>query len=103
MVPPFNMQKFAEKLYKSKSWQKCRAGYIKSVGGLCERCLAQGKITPAVIVHHKIEITPENINNPMIALNWDNLQAVCRDCHAELHTNRVIRYKVDEMGRILTR
>ena len=97
------MKDFAEKLYKSKTWQKCRQGYIKSVGGLCEKCLEQGRYAPAVIVHHKIPITANNINDPNITLNWDNLQAVCRDCHTELHTNRTVRYKVDELGRITAR
>jgi 5-methylcytosine-specific restriction endonuclease McrA len=97
------MKDFAEKLYKSKAWQHCRKGYIKSVGGLCERCLTKGRFVPAVIVHHKIPVTANNIDDPTITLNWDNLQAVCRDCHAELHNDRVKRYKVDELGRIFSR
>ena len=97
------MKDFAKRFYKSKAWQQCRAAYIKSVGGLCERCLEQGRYTPATLVHHRIEITPNNINDPNITLNWGNLQAVCRDCHAEAHTNRVVRYTVDELGRISAR
>lgn len=97
------MKDFAKSFYKSKAWQQCRASYIKSVGGLCEKCLAQGRYTPATLVHHRIEITPNNINDPNITLNWGNLQAVCRDCHAELHTHKEIRYKVDELGRIYAR
>lgn len=58
---------------------------MKSRGGLCERCLARGVVTPAEIVHHKIHLTPENVHDPNIALSWDNLEAVCRKCHAELH------------------
>jgi len=40
---------------------------------------------PAELVHHKIELTPENIGNPKITLAHENLQAVCRECHAEIH------------------
>lgn len=97
------MKDFAKRFYKSKQWQQCRGAYIKSVGGLCERCLAQGRYTPATLVHHRTEITPTNINDPNITLNWNNLQAVCRDCHAELHTDRVMRYRVDELGRVYAR
>lgn len=97
------MKDFAKRFYKSKQWQQCRASYIKSVGGLCEKCLAQGRYTPATMVHHRIEITPNNINNPDITLNWNNLQALCRDCHAEIHTHRELRYKVDDLGRIFAR
>ena len=97
------MKDFAEKLYKSKTWQKCRQGYIKSVGGLCERCLEHGRYTPAEIVHHVVHIDASNINDPTVTLNWNNLQAVCRDCHKELHTNKVVRYHVDDLGRVTAR
>lgn len=97
------MKPFAEQFYKSKAWQDCRAAYLESVGGLCECCLAQGRYTPAEIVHHKIELTPENINAPKVTLNWDNLEAVCRECHAMRHGARQRRYKLDELGRATAR
>ena len=95
------MKPYAAAFYKSKQWEKCRAAYAASVGGLCERCAAAGRIRAGVIVHHKQHITPENINDPEVTLNWDNLELVCRDCHAELHTGRAVRYKVDDMGRVI--
>jgi len=36
-------------------------------------------------VHHLIELDPVNINNPEIALSFDNLELLCRECHAEVH------------------
>jgi len=95
-------REFAQRFYKSKRWQKCRAAYIKSVGGLCERCLAKGLIVPATMVHHKIYISPQNINDPNITLNFDNLEALCNDCHAAEHGN-MKRYEVDEFGRVKIR
>lgn len=95
------MKEYAESFYKSKEWKKCRAAYAKSVGNLCEICYAKGLIVPGVIVHHKIHITPENITNPSIALDWNNLQLVCRDCHAEIHARSSKRYKLDEFGRVI--
>ena len=76
---------FAAGFYKSKAWIGCRDGYIKSVNGLCERCLAKGQVVPGKIVHHKIYITPQNINDPDITLNWDNLELHCQDCHNQEH------------------
>ena len=38
-----------------------------------------------MIVHHLIELDPVNINNPEITLNFNNLELLCRDCHAEVH------------------
>lgn len=87
--------------YKTQAWQKCRNAYMEYRNGLCEVCLSKGIYKPAEIVHHKIHLTPENIKDPSVSLCWDNLQAVCRDCHAEIHGGR--RYKVDAQGHVYTR
>lgn len=96
------MQPWAESFYKSVAWRKCRAAYIKSVGGLCERCLKRGIYSSGVIVHHKIHLTPENIADPTISCCFDNLELLCRDCHAEEHSRLEKRYKFDEFGRCVT-
>lgn len=95
------MKEYAQSLYSSKAWQHTRETYKKKVGGLCELCWARGIIKPGEIVHHKIPISPENINDPEIALNFDNLQLVCRDCHAQIHDRKKRRYKLDDMGRVI--
>lgn len=71
---------YARKFYSSKRWRDCRNGYMASVHYICERC---GGL--AEICHHIEHITPENIHNDFITLNWDNLEACCRDCHAKEH------------------
>ena len=96
------LKKFANKFYKSKAWQQCRSAYAKSVGGLCQRCLTAGLVRPGEIVHHKVRLSPDNINDPAVTLSWDNLELLCRDCHAKAH-GAVKRYKVDEMGRVSVR
>ena len=94
------MKDFAQSFYKSKRWQSTRRAYLASVGGLCERCLKKGLYRPAVIVHHKVYIAPENINNPEITLNWANLEAVCRECHEDEHKGSNRRYTVNEDGTV---
>ena len=47
---------------------------------ICERC---GQ--PAKIVHHKKYITPFNISDPSITLDWNNLECLCQDCHNAEH------------------
>jgi len=94
------MKEYAKHFYKSQTWTKTRNSYAASVGHLCERCLKSGIYTPGAIVHHKIHITPENINNPSVTLDWNNLELVCRDCHAALHSNNK-RYRVDDLGRVI--
>ena len=99
-------REFARKFYKSKAWQQCRASYISKVHGLCERCQTKGKIKPGYIVHHKIYLTPKNINDPNITLNHSNLEYVCLDCHNDEHFDTsVTRDDVmfDEMGQIVQR
>lgn len=76
-----NMAKeFAKSFYNSKIWKECRESYISKVFGQCEIC---GE--PGYILHHKIELTPENINDPTITLNHSNLQYLCLDCHNKIH------------------
>ena len=58
---------------------------MKSQGYLCERCIKKGEIKPAVIVHHKIYLTPFNINDERVTLNPINLEALCKDCHNKEH------------------
>lgn len=55
---------------------------------------------PGVIVHHRIHLTPQNITNPMIVLNWNNLELLCRECHAKEH-GKEKRYTIDELGRVM--
>ena len=73
-------KEFAKKFYKSTAWIKCRNSYIKSVHGLCERCEK-----PGYIVHHKIHLNPNNINDSNVTLNHNNLEYLCLDCHNKHH------------------
>ena len=90
---------FAGNFYKTKAWQKVRTSYMKSVGGLCERCYAKGIIRHGDTVHHKIHLTPDNIHDPEITMGFDNLECLCRDCHAAEHKTEK-RYYVDAEGRV---
>ena len=82
---------FARKFYDSRAWRVCREGYAESKRHLCER-------------HHKTKLTPANITDPSITLNWDNLELLCKDCHLaehETHRERPTRWKTDEEGRVI--
>ena len=78
-----------DRFYKSKAWKKCRAAYIAEQGGLCERCLAKGLISPAEIVHHKEYLTEITVNDPEKSLNFKNLEALCMKCHNNEHFGAV--------------
>lgn len=51
------------------------------------------KAEPAKIVHHKIWLTPKNIHEQSITLCWDNLEALCQDCHNKEHHAKNVRAK----------
>ena len=92
-------REFAREFYNSQAWFKCAQAYKKYRRGLCENCLAKGIYTPGVIVHHVQHLTPVNISDPKIALDFGNLRLVCRDCHAEEHGGKK-RYSFGPGGKI---
>jgi 5-methylcytosine-specific restriction protein A len=47
---------------------------------LCEQCLAEGKTTPAIEVHHIRKVR----DSPELVYEWSNLMSVCRSCHIRL-------------------
>lgn len=73
-------KEFSHAFYYSAVWRRTRKAFIESKNRVCERC---GDV--AEIVHHKKHLSAKNMNNPEITLDWDNLQALCRNCHAEVH------------------
>ena len=77
------MREFARPFYTSGAWKLCRASYIASVHGLCERCGAGG-----FIVHHKTYLSEQNIHDPSVTLCHSNLELLCLDCHNEEHHGR---------------
>lgn len=100
------MKEYAKSFYSGFQWKQTRKAYAKSKHNLCERCMAKGLFVPGEIVHHKIHLTPANINDPDVAYSWDNLELVCYACHNEEHeaemrrTKVHSRFDVDEFGRV---
>lgn len=94
------MKDYAKGFYTSKAWRDTQKAYMLSKNYICERC---GR--PACIVHHKTYITPKNITDPNITLNWDNLEALCATCHQNEHfiTGQVTAKGVgfDEKGNLI--
>ena len=83
------MKDWARKFYKSQAWLKCRNAYIRKRvgidGGICEEC----KDDLGFIVHHKEQLTPENVSDPEISLNEANLEYVCKKCHDDFEGHGV--------------
>ena len=94
-------KEFAQAFYNSDAWRACREAYKRSVGGLCERCRRKGLIKAGDIVHHKVYLTPRNIKDPSVALNFKNLELVCIDCHNAEHVKKTRRYAFDKSGNLI--
>lgn len=98
-------REFARKFYNSKEWKKCRRSFISirqsTDGGMCEHCQKE----LGYIVDHITELTPENINDPDIILNHDNLQYLCLECHntKTFGRQKEQRYVFDDNGMIQPR
>ena len=105
------MQGFAAKFYASRAWHQCRASFIAQRiaidGGVCQRCGER----MGVIVHHTVQLTPENIEDPSIALNHERLEYLCLDCHNmepghfldQQGKGATARYRFDADGEIVPR
>lgn len=72
-------KQFAYKFYNSKAWRDVRKIALRRDLYTCAYCQRR-----AEEVHHIIELTPENINDPMITLNPDNLISLCHSCHDKI-------------------
>lgn len=77
------MQDFARPFYHSKAWKEVRKAALIRDGGMCQM---PGCNRPASVVHHKIRLTPYNIDNPSVTLSLENLISVCDECHAAIHS-----------------
>ena len=101
-----NKSQEIEAFYTSWKWRKCRKAFANSKGNLCERCLKRGIINAGskeqpLEVHHKEPITDENINNPNITLNWDNMELLCKQCHDEERKTKAKRWKIGPNGKVI--
>lgn len=78
-------QSWAMALYQSRRWRELRQALILERGLRCESC---GKLVahPSQLIgDHIQELTPDNVNDPAVALNPDNVRLTCEDCHNKKH------------------
>jgi 5-methylcytosine-specific restriction enzyme A len=72
-------KEWARQFYASKAWRDCRKEVLRRDMYTCAYCYAR-----AEEIHHVIPLTSENINDITIALNPDNLIALCHSCHDKI-------------------
>lgn len=72
--------------YNSSSWRMFRTVIIAERGPLCVDChkvIVDSK--EIELDHDPVELTPENVNDPNVSLNPDNVKIRCHDCHNRKH------------------
>lgn len=84
-----NMEK--SKFYNSRLWRNKRKEILIRDNNECQLCKAFGGYKKANVVHHKKELE----YFPSLALESDNLQSLCRECHEKIH-NRVSKEDLNE-------
>ena len=92
-----------EQFYKSKQWEAFRKVIIE------ERTDQDGFVHCAIcgkpilkkydlIIHHKKELSEDNVNDAMVALNQDNVECVHFRCHNQIHDRFVSGHKASYTG-----
>ena len=82
-----NNKRMAQSIvYNTKRWSELRRYKIYN-NPLCEQCLIEDRITPAVEVHH---ITPfmtgSNVEQiKFLGFDYSNLMCLCTECHSKKH------------------
>ena len=71
--------------YCSKAWRDLSFRLKIERGGKCERTGEVFADMSQLIAHHKIEITEDNVDDPQIALNPDNIEIISFDEHNKEH------------------
>jgi 5-methylcytosine-specific restriction endonuclease McrA len=84
------------RFYKSVPWQVAREIKIRVANGKCERCDALGEE-----VHHVVRLTIQNVIDPTISLNQENLELLCKDCHNKEHNRFTKEKEFDEEGNLI--
>jgi 5-methylcytosine-specific restriction protein A len=79
-----DMRKLRQQAYQTTEWRRLRDVYMRQ-HPVCEECLNQGKVTPATDIHHLISPFQHGEINYKLLYDYDNLMALCKECHGNLH------------------
>lgn len=79
--------KIYNKLINSYTWQQLRRRKFLA-NPVCEMCAAEGRATPTEEVHHikPVESGKDEAEMRRLAYSFDNLQSLCKACHAAVHS-----------------
>lgn len=73
------------KFYCTQEWRDLSYNSKIAAGGKCSRCGYIADKMSELIGHHKIELTEDNVDDPNISLNPENIEVICQQCHNKEH------------------
>lgn len=84
--------------YRSRAWRFIRQKVLEEYHYECQACKAQGRYTPATLVHHELPLQdyPEYGLDAYLSDGTPQLIPLCFDCHERIETERGNRLVWDE-------
>lgn len=75
------------KLIHTNKWLRLRRDVLTK-HPICQRCEAEGRLTPATEVHHVRPVEEAFTRAERVQRMYDphNVRALCHDCHVKTHT-----------------
>lgn len=78
-----------QRFYASKQWRGLREWLIVERHGVCDHCGKDFSTdTSQLIAHHKEHLTDDNLKDPNVALDPQNIEILCAHCHALEHREK---------------
>ena len=84
------------RFYHSGEWEQKRQEILERDNHECQRCRREGRFAPATVVHHVKHLS----QRPDLALDDDNLESLCADCHNREHPEKFIEPSENAKTRI---
>lgn len=78
--------------YTSPIWRRTQARILEERHHECERCKKKGLAVMARTVHHREYLR----RRPELALDDDNLEAICEQCHYDEHHRKTPGFMNEE-------
>lgn len=76
-----------QKVYQSTNWKKLRQAKLLA-NPLCEMCLKEGIVKPAIDIHHIDSfMNYTGTKRLQFAYNYNNLMSLCKECHQKIHNS----------------
>ena len=81
------------RFYKTREWGQKRLEILERDNYECQRCKAEGRFSPAVVVHHVQHLD----RHPELALEDDNLLSLCEPCHNREHPEKLVKPEISKL------